>query len=81
MFSLFHEIVFEKKKKKRRATTMTMTKKMTAGQKNYGKSNYASLSRFLYVTNRQTNRQTEKSEKTSSQNMKRHLRTLQGYER
>jgi len=60
MFSLFHEIVFEKKKKKRRATTMTMTKKMTAGQKNYGKSNYASPS--LSFSMSQTDKQTDRKE-------------------
>lgn len=62
--------------------TMTMTKKWLQDRRTMENPTMSlSLSLVLYVIDRHTNKQTEKSEKASSQNMKRHLHTLQGYER
>jgi hypothetical protein len=61
-----------------RITPMTMTKKERLQDRGITENPATSLA--VLSTDKQTDRQKE-VRKTSSQNMKRHLRMLQGYER
>jgi hypothetical protein len=72
---------FLKKKKKMRTTTTTTTTKKKSTKRQEQRKIQLRLSVSRYAKDRQTNTQQKRVRKTLAENMKRHLHTLQGYER